>query len=256
MKAIIIEDEEIIARVLQNKIKNVAPDIQIVELLPSLKTSRRWLNENAEPDLIFMDIQLGDGVSFDLLKDFELKCPIIFTTAFDEYACRAFRANGIDYLLKPVDETQLATAIEKCRRMTGTHLPAHISLENLLRNLANPAAAIPYKERFIANVRNQWLPINTSDIACFGKDVLNFIYLHNGEKYLIDHNTLDEVESLLNPQQFYRANRQYIVNIDAIKSVKPVENSKLIIKLKEPNHHLVIDMSRLKTADFKKWLNR
>jgi two-component SAPR family response regulator len=105
IKAVIIEDEQLIARELVNKIMAVADDVSVIETLPSLKTARRWFMQNAEPDLLFMDIQLSDGVSFELFEEFDLSCPVIFTTAYDEYAVRAFKVNGIDYLLKPVDET-------------------------------------------------------------------------------------------------------------------------------------------------------
>lgn len=113
-----------------------------------------------------------------------------------------------------------------------------------------------YKEKFIVNIRNQWMPINTSEIACFARDTLNYIYLFSGERYLFDFSTLDEVEDLLDPHQFYRANRQFIINVDAVQTVKPLENSKLLIRLKEPNHKLEIDMSREKAPVFKKWLDR
>jgi DNA-binding LytR/AlgR family response regulator len=239
-----------------NKIKKVAPNVDVIAILPSLKTARRWFGENAEPDLLFMDIQLSDGVSFDIFKDFSLKCPVIFTTAYDEYAIRAFKVNGVDYLLKPVNENDLATAIDKCRRQIihTEAVPADITA--LIRSLANPDAASRYKEKFIVNIRNQWMPVNTKDIACFSKEVLNYIYLFNGDRYMIDYVTLEEVEELLDPKQFYRASRQFIVNMDAIQTVKPVENSKLIVRLKEPNHKLEIDMSRLKSPEFKKWMDR
>ncbi|QNA45275.1 LytR/AlgR family response regulator transcription factor [Lacibacter sediminis] len=256
MKAVIIEDEEIIAKVLENKIKKVAPDVDVVHVLPSLKTARKWFGENAEPDLLFMDIQLSDGVSFDIFNDFSLKCPVIFTTAYDEYAIRAFKVNGVDYLLKPVKETELAAAIDKGRKLLGKNEKPPADLAELIKSLANPSGSSKYKEKFIVNVRNQWMPINTKDIACFSKEVLNYIYLMNGEKYMIDYVTLEEVEELLDPRQFCRANRQFIINIEAIQTVKPVENSKLIIKLKEPNHKLEIDMSRLKSPEFKKWMDR
>jgi len=256
MKAIIIEDEEIIANVLLNKIKKVSNDVDVVTILPSLKTARKWLGENAEPDLMFMDVQLGDGVSFDIFNDFSLKCPVIFTTAYDEYAIRAFRVNGVDYLLKPVKETELTAAIDKCRKLAANKETPPADIQSLIRSLANPSSASKYKEKFIINIRNQWMPVNTKDIACFSKEVLNYIYLFNGEKYMIDYVTLEEVEELLDPKQFYRANRQFIINIDAIQTVKPVENSKLIIRLKEPNHKLDIDMSRLKSPEFKKWMDR
>lgn len=256
MKAVIIEDEEIIAKVLENKIQKVAPDVKVVHILPSLKTARKWLGENAEPDVLFMDVQLSDGVSFDLFNDFSLQCPVIFTTAYDEYAIRAFKVNGVDYLLKPVKETELATAIEKCRKLFEKNDKPPADITELIRSLANPSTVSRYKEKFIINVRNQWMPVNTKDIACFSKEVLNYIYLFTGEKFLIDYVTLEEVDELLDPKQFYRANRQFIINIDAVQTVKPVENSKLIIKLKEPNHKLEIDMSRLKSPEFKKWLDR
>lgn len=255
MKAIIIEDEEIIANVLLKKIKKVADDIDVIAVLPSLKTARRWFGENAEPDLLFMDIQLSDGVSFDIFKEFELKCPVIFTTAYDEYAIRAFKVNGVDYLLKPVNENDLSIAIEKCRRYAGKTAPAPTDITSLIQSLANPEAS-KYKEKFIVNVRNQWMPVNTKDIACFCKEAINYIYLLNGEKYSTDFVTLEEIEELLDPKIFYRANRQYIINIDALHSVKPVENSKLIVRLKEPNQKLEIDVSRLKSPEFKKWMNR
>lgn len=256
MKAVIIEDEEIIANVLLNKIKKVATDIDVVTILPSLKTARRWFGENAEPDLLFMDIQLSDGVSFDIFNHFSLKCPVIFTTAYDEYAIRAFKVNGVDYLLKPVNETDLAAAIDKCRKQLSKNETASADITALIKSLANPEATSRYKEKFIVNIRNQWMPVNTKDIACFSKEVLNYIYLFNGERYMIDYVTLEEVEELLEPKQFYRASRQFIINIDAIQTVKPVENSKLIVRLKEPNHKLEIDMSRLKSPEFKKWMDR
>ncbi len=256
MKALIIEDEEIIAKVLQNKIAAAAPDVDVITVLPSLKTAKKWFSENAEPDVLFMDIQLSDGVSFDLFNHFNLKCPVIFTTAYDEYAIRAFKVNGVDYLLKPVDEEDLKKAIDKCRAIISRQDAPPAGINELIRALANPGQSSRYKEKFIINVRNQWMPVNTKDIACFSKEVLNYIYLFNGERYMLDYTTLEEVEELLDPKQFYRANRQFIINIDAVQSVKPVENSKLIIRLKEPNHKLEIDMSRLKSPEFKKWLDR
>ena len=256
MKAVIIEDEEIIANVLLGKIKKIAEDIDVVAILPSLKTAKRWFGENAEPDVLFMDIQLSDGVSFELFNHFSLKCPVIFTTAFDEYAIRAFKVNGVDYLLKPINETELEVAISKCRKQAGKTETAPADIAALIKSLANPDAVSKYKEKFIVNIRNQWMPVNTSDVACFSKEVLNYIYLFNGERYMIDYVTLEEVEELLDPKQFYRASRQFIINIDAIQTVKPVENSKLIVRLKEPNQKLEIDMSRLKSPEFKKWMDR
>jgi DNA-binding LytR/AlgR family response regulator len=256
MKAIIIEDEDIIAKVLLNKIKSVSPDIEIITILPSLKKARKWFSENAEPDFMFMDIQLSDGVSFDIFKDFDLKCPIIFTTAYDEYAVKAFRLNGADYLLKPVDDDDLKTAISRCKNIISKQSSPVANINELIQQLSHPSSAPAYKEKFIVNFRNQWLPIKTDQIACFCKEAINYIYLESGERYSLDFVTLDEIEELIDPQKFYRANRQFIVNIEAIESVKPIENAKLIIKLKSPNQKLEIDISRVKTPEFKKWLDR
>ncbi|HEX7846749.1 MAG TPA: LytTR family DNA-binding domain-containing protein [Chitinophagaceae bacterium] len=255
MKAVIIEDEEIIAKVLENTIKKVDDSIEVIDILPSLKVARKWFGNNAEPDILFMDIQLSDGVSFDLLEHYKLSCPIVFTTAYDEYAIRAFKVNGVDYLLKPVEEEELKRAIEKCKNIINKQSTPAADINSLILSLANPGAS-KYKQRFVVNVRNQWMPVQVKDIACFTKEVLNYIYLFNGERYIVDVNTLDEVEEVIDPGQFYRANRQFIINIDAVQSVKPVENSKLIIKLKEPNHKFEIDMSREKTPVFKKWMDR
>lgn len=257
MKALIIEDEEIIAKVLQNKIRKVDAEIDVIDILPSLKVARKWFLNNAEPDMIFMDIQLSDGVSFDLLEQYKLNCPIVFTTAYDEYAIRAFKVNGVDYLLKPVDEDDLKKAIDKCRSIIKGKSGLPVDLAELVQSLTHPVrAGSKYKERFIVNMRNQWMPISTKDIAFFSKETLNYLYLFSGERYLVDFTTLDEVEELLDPNQFYRANRQYIINIDAVQTVKPAENAKLVIRLKEPNHKMEIDMSREKAPGFKKWLDR
>ena len=204
-----------------------------------------------------MDIQLSDGVSFELLEHFKLNCPIVFTTAYDEYAIRAFKVNGVDYLLKPVDEEELKRAINKCKAIIERKNPVATDFTELMKALANPQQSMnKYKERFLVNIRNQWMPIATSDIACFAKEALNYVYLFNGERYMLDFSTLDDVEEVLNPDQFYRANRQYIINIDAIQTVKPMENSKLSIRLKEPNHKFEIDMSREKAPVFKKWVDK
>ncbi len=256
MRALIIEDENLIARELKNKISSVSSDVDVIEVLPSLKTARKWFLENAEPDLIFADIQLSDGVSFEIFERYELKCPVVFTTAYDEYAIRAFKVNGVDYLLKPVDIDDLKKAIDKCRNLheQKTKLPAN--LQELMQVLQQPANGKPlYKEKFVVNVRNNWIPILTKDIACFARENLNYIFTFSGEKYIVDYVTLEEIEELLDPKIFYRANRQAIVHIDSIQSVKPHENQKLTLTLKAPLK-MEQDISREKAPGFKKWFDR
>ncbi|HVF96323.1 MAG TPA: LytTR family DNA-binding domain-containing protein [Flavisolibacter sp.] len=256
MKALIIEDEDLIAAELQTKIEAVADDVKVIDVLPSLKTAKKWFMQNAEPDLLFMDIQLSDGVSFDLFDTYVITCPVIFTTAYDEYAIRAFKVNSIDYLLKPVNDEALKKAIDKSRTVHFDAKPS-TDVASLLASLGQMAGARPvYKEKFLVNMRNQFLPINTKDIAFFMKDVIQYLYLFNGDRYVVDYDSMDDLEEVLDPKQFYRANRQFILNLDAIKSARPKENSKLTIYLKEPLHKFEVDMSREKVPTFKKWLDR
>jgi DNA-binding LytR/AlgR family response regulator len=256
MKALIIEDENLIARELKNKIASVSSDVDIIEVLPSLKTARKWFLENAEPDLIFADIQLSDGVSFEIFERYELKCPVIFTTAYDEYAIRAFKVNGVDYLLKPVDTNELKKAIDKCRSLNEQKAKLPTNLQELMQVLQQPANGTPlYKEKFVVSVRHNWIPILTKDIACFVRENLNYIFTFSGEKYIVDFVTLEEIEELLDPKTFYRANRQAIIHIDSIQSVKPHENQKLTLTLKTPLK-MEQDISREKAPGFKKWFDR
>jgi DNA-binding LytR/AlgR family response regulator len=257
LKALIIEDEKLIARDLANKITEIDPGIQIIEILSSLKSARKWFLTNEEPDLIFMDIHLNDGLSFDIFKSFTIKCPVIFTTAYDKYAIRAFKLNGIDYLLKPVSEEELSVAIEKARKMKAINSIIFNDHIALAFDYINPIiSAKKYKEKFIVNYRNQWIPLNVSDIALFTRDNVNYIITRNGKTYTSDNSTLEDIEELINPNDFFRANRQCIIHINSINSIRPTDNQKLIVQLKDPLAHLQVDISREKAPAFKKWLNR
>jgi DNA-binding LytR/AlgR family response regulator len=256
LNAVIIEDESLIAKELQFKIAAVADDVKILTVLPSIKTANKWFLENAEPDLLFADIQLSDGVSFEIFERYQLNCPVIFTTAYDEYALKAFKVNGIDYLLKPLDTDELKKAIDKARTIaeSKSHYPKDI--QQLLNMMANPqSAATAYKEKFIVKVRNNWVPVLTKDIACFYRDNLNYLLTFGGDKYMLDFVTLEEIEELLDPKLYFRANRQSIVHIDAIQSIKPHENQKLSVTLKSPLK-MDQDISREKAPGFKRWFER
>ncbi len=257
MKAVIIEDEELIANELETKIKEVSMDVDVVEIIPSLKVAGKWFLNNALPDLLFMDIQLSDGVSFSLFEKFQITCPVVFTTAYDEYAVKAFKVNGVDYILKPVENEELKKAIDKCRAIVESKNQYPTDIKELLTTvLGGQGAAIEkFKEKFIVNTRRQWMPVSTKDIAVFSKESLFYIYTFSGEKHILDFESMDEIEELLNPQQFFRANRQCIINLEAVQSVKPLENSKLVLTLK-PAIKFEIDISREKAPLFKKWLDR
>lgn len=254
MKAVIIEDEQLLADELRHKLAACCADVNIIEVLPSLKTARRWMMQNAEPELYFMDIQLSDGVSFELFETFTIACPVVFTTAYDEFAVKAFKVNGVDYLLKPIDEEELAVAVAKCRKIVESKAAYPKDIRQLVMQLAQTAASA-YKEKFIVHQRHQWVPVNTTDIALFIKDTLHYLYTFSGEKHILDFDSMEEIEDALDPKQFYRANRQTLLNIAAIQSVRPHENQKLTIMLKPPLK-IEVDISREKAPLFKKWFDR
>lgn len=254
MKAVIIEDEALLSEELVNKLARKCPDVEVTEILPSLKTARRWLMSNAEPDLLFMDIQLSDGVSFELFDTFQIGCPVVFTTAYDEFAVKAFKVNGVDYLLKPIDEDELAVAVDKCRKIIESKAAYPKDIQQLVLRLSQPNAAA-YKEKFIVHQRHQWVPVNTEDVALFLKETLHYMFTFNGDKHILDFDSIEEIEDVLDPKQFYRANRQALINIKAIQSVRLHENQKLTLTLKPPLKAQV-DVSREKAPQFKKWFDR
>lgn len=257
MNALIIEDEKLVALELIASLAEVDPAIHIVGTVNSVKTALRWFAENAEPDLIFADIQLADGVSFTIFEKFHLSCPVIFTTAYNEYAIKAFKVNGIDYLLKPVDWEELRQAIAKARALTKNIGKVAIDVQKLMQALNSPAALKPaYREHFLGNARNSWVPVRISDVAYFMRDQVNFMVTNTSERYIVDYDTLDQIESMIDPAQFYRASRHCIVNIDAVQRVKGLANLKLQLVLKAPNHQFDIDISRDKAPSFKKWLEQ
>jgi len=256
MNAIIIEDEKIVARELSIKIGRTNPEVNILEILPSIKTAINWFTKNAEPDVVFADIQLADGISFEIFEKFKLHCPIIFITSYNEFAIRAFKVNGIDYLLKPVELIDLYNAIEKAKIINQRQTKAPLDLNKLMAILQTGSTPKPaYKEHFLCNHRNAWVPVKTKDISYLYYESVVHIVTKNNEKFSLD-DTMEELEAILDPDVFYRINRQYIVNIDVIQRVWGLENFKLIVKLKEPHQGVEIDISRQKAPLFKKWLER
>lgn len=256
MKAVIIEDEKLNVAELKHLLAEVAPDVEIIQSLPSIKTARKWIAENTEPDVYFMDIRLGDGLSFELFDQYAIQCPVIFCTAYEEYAIRAFKVNGVDYILKPVQKDDLARAVDKVKKQQKVTNEMPASIQQLVNQFMNPGAApSKYKERFVLNANGKLTPVETKDIAMFYKDTLTYIYLFTGEKLIYDYSTLDETESLLDPGLFFRANRQCIINLHSIQSIKPQLNLKLDVQLKAPLK-MPVDVSREKATQFKKWLDR
>ncbi len=249
-KILIIEDEEANADRLQRFLLKIRPTMEVLDVLDSVKKSIAWLSENEAPDLIIMDIRLADGLCFEIFQQAEVKSPVIFTTAYDEYAIKAFKYNSIDYLLKPVDKDELEAAINKFEQLSTQSVDQQLLIENLLATIQPKA----YRTRFLIPYRDSYQRINVGDIAFFYSQVgINYATLFNGETVIIPQ-TLETLEQQLDPAVFFRANRQYIVHIDSIEKVHNYFNSKLKLEIKNCTDPDVI-VSRTKAPLFKAWLD-
>lgn len=250
MKVIIIEDEKPSARRLQRMLDSL--HVKAETMLHSVEESVEWFNNNEHPDLIFLDIQLSDGLSFEIFDAVEIKSAVIFTTAYDEYALQAFKLNSIDYLLKPIDDDELAKAIKKYQERI-THKHAVTMDFNDIKNLLINPIERAYKKRFSVKVGQHLKLINIDDIECFySENKGTYAYTSDGRNYLLD-TTLEQLEFELEPQQFFRISRKFYVNINAIKDMIHYTNSRLQIKLNTFNDQDVI-VARERVKDFKDWL--
>jgi len=250
-KVIIIEDEPPAAKRLTRMLSKISDDIKIVELLDSVESSIEYFKGNPEVDLIFMDIQLGDGLSFEIFGEAQIKCPIIFTTAYDEYTMQAFKVNSIDYLLKPIENEELAGAVQQFRNYTKQQKDEQsFALEDLLVNLQEKR----YKERFLIKKAKSLSIVYTEHISYFhSEDGYSHITTSDGKVYIIDH-TMDQLESILNPNFFHRVNRKLIINLDSIVKVHDYFNSRLKLELK-PTTKFDSIVARDRVKMFKKWLD-
>jgi two-component system, LytTR family, response regulator len=260
MKAIIIEDEELAAEGLSISLKKVEADIEILAVLDSVKTAVAWLKNNPAPDLAFLDIQLADGLSFEIFEQTPINCPVIFTTAYDEYALRAFRVNSIDYLLKPIGTDDLKRTFEKLKVIKGETTPPQYLSQDLIKQvmaIATQQVKTPqYKTRFMIKIGEHLQTIPAEDIDfLLGENKIVWLYHKNGRKYVVDY-TLDQLEDLLEPNRFFRLNRQFIASIETIKDVISYSNSRLKIVFKTPPNKEDIIMSREKVEAFKNWMGK
>ncbi|WP_452602407.1 LytR/AlgR family response regulator transcription factor [Pontimicrobium sp. MEBiC06410] len=250
MRVIIIEDEKPSARRLQRMLQ--ALDMEAETLLHSVEESIAWFQNNEHPDLIFLDIQLSDGLSFEIFDAVEVKSAIIFTTAYDEYALQAFKLNSIDYLLKPIDDDDLEAAVSKFKTRLPQKQSVTLDFNDIKKLLINPIER-EYKKRFSVKVGQHLKLINIDDIECFySENKGTYLYTKEGRNYLLD-NTLDQLEEELEPQAFFRINRKFFVNIQAIKDMVSYTNSRLQIKLNTYNEQDII-VARERVKDFKQWL--
>jgi DNA-binding LytR/AlgR family response regulator len=250
VKVLIIEDELPASQKLERLLKETDESIEVVGVLESVEDSTNWFLQNPGPDLIFMDIQLNDGLSFEIFENIEIKTPIVFTTAFDEYALKAFKVNSVDYLLKPVSLEELKKAIDKFRVIHQKGLES-IKIESLINQL-QPRN----KERFLIKIGEHFRSVQASGINYFFiKDRFSFINVDKGKNYMIDY-SLDKIEKIVDPGTFFRVNRNYIINFKAIRDIVAYSSSRLKIYLNNMLDDNEIIVSRERVTEFKKWMDR
>lgn len=221
-------------------------------MLHSVEEAIVWFRENKHPDLIFLDIQLSDGLSFEIFEAVDIQSSVIFTTAYDEYALQAFKLNSIDYLLKPIDDTELETAVKKYLNFRPEKQKMSLDFEDIKKLLVNPLER-DYKKRFTVSVGQHLKIINAEDIECFySENKGTYASTTDGRNYLLDH-TLENLESELHPNTFFRVSRKFYVNINHIKDIVSYTNSRLEIKLNRFNEQGIV-VSRERVKDFKLWL--
>jgi len=252
MKTIIIEDEKPAARLLQRKLEKIG--VSVDKMLHSVSEAIEWFSANSHPDLIFLDIQLSDGLSFEIFEKITIKSAIIFTTAYDEYALKAFKLNSIDYLLKPIDEEDLDIAVKKFKDRLPAQQPLQIDFEQIRNMLKNPFEKV-YKKRFTVKIGQQLKVVQTEEIECFySENKGTYIHTKDNRDYLID-STLEILEHELDPDSYFRVSRKFIVPMKAIREISMYSNSRLKVILPTYKADEVI-VSREKVADFKAWIGR
>lgn len=250
MKALIIEDESPASERLIRMLKSVDDTIEIIDQLDTVERSVQYLKNNEHPDLIFLDIELGDGQSFDIFKKIKVKSHIIFITAFEEFAMKAFKYNSIDYLLKPLKKVELEFALEKYKAQHSLS-KQQFDFSKILEELKG----VPrnFRTRFLIKKGTRFLPVNAEEVAFFyTKDRLHWIKTKDDADHIIENN-LDELEEQLDPEKFHRVNRQFIISYTAIDKVHALFDGKLKLTARPVSYEDII-ISRLRAGDFKKWL--
>ncbi len=250
MKVLIIENEYRASKKLERLLDEIDSGIEVVDVLESVENAINWFHNNPYPELIFMDIQLDDGICFEIFENCEIKTPVIFTTAYDEYSLKAFKVNSVDYLLKPIDFEELKKAIEKFKMIHDKQL-YYNKFELIINQLQTTK-----KERFLVKIGEHYKSIPIGNINCFYiKDRCNFIKIDEGNNYAIDY-SLEKIEQMIEPKMFFRVNRNFIINFNAIQDILAYSSSRLKITLKNANDIEEILVSRERVADFKKWMDR
>lgn len=250
MKVLILEDEPLAAKRLESLVKSIKPSAEIVAKLESVRSTIKWMSEHPQPDLILMDIQLADGLSFELFQQVAITAPIIFTTAYDEYAIRAFKVNSVDYLLKPIEKEELEIAFDKFNSQQKATSQDQIG--KVLETLLSPQTA--WKTRFLLKAGARFDVVEAKDVAyLYAEDKVVFLVTKEQKKYFLDE-TLDDLEKKMNPKDFFRVNRKYISQVSSIERIEPHFNGRIKIMLHQRNDDDIY-VSREKAELFKKWLD-
>lgn len=251
MKIIIIEDEKLSAEHLTTLLKKVDAEISVVAVFDSVKKSVEAFRKGISADLLLVDIHLADGLSFEIFANAANDIPVIFTTAYDDYAIRAFKLNSVDYLLKPVGLEDLKTSVDKFKRMNEKHQT--VTLENIAAVYRN--LNVQYKNRFMVKVGDTIVSVKTNDIHHFiAEDGISLLVNNSGKRYPVDY-TLDQLEAMLAPDQFFRINRKVLIGINAVTKVSAWFNSRLRLSSEMLEGDSAV-VSRERVNDFKQWLDK
>jgi two-component system LytT family response regulator len=254
MNILIVEDEPLVAAGLARMVHELEPGSVIMGPLGSVKETRQWLSSHPLPDLILSDIQLSDGISLDIFSAEEPACPIIFTTAYDEYAIRAFKMNSIDYLLKPIDRKELQSAFHKFHLLQSKYSNDQF-LKQIMEVFRNFNSTNKYKERFAVHQGRTVLLVPAESVAFFLKEELIYLVDKEGKKYITDYRSLEEIVEHVDPRLFFRANRQHFVQIDSIEGFRIDESGKIHIKMRNIKVEGVV-ISKEKAPEFRNWFDK
>ena len=251
MRILLIEDERLAADRLRKLVSAALPEATIEGPIPSVKKAVAWFEEEEAPDLAFCDIQLADGLSFEIFERVALRTPIIFTTAYDEYAIKAFKVNSIDYLLKPIQEDALQQAVQKFKRLSPEKpFVDPVVLEKMMLNMNRQ-----YKSRFMVKIGEHIHAVTVEEVLYFfSEEKATFLVTNQHKRYIIDY-ALDHVEQMVDPNRFFRTNRKFLISFSSIKNIIAYSGSRLKIDLENGGDHEVL-VSREKVAPFKEWLDQ
>lgn len=257
MNVLIIEDEELAVKKLTSVLAEVAPEAKLEADLDSIEGAVNWLNSHPAPDIIFMDIELVDGQSFEIFERVDVKSPVIFTTSYDEFAIQAFRVNSVAYLLKPVEREDLQAALDKYAQLKdfySTKAPG-FSISSLVDELQARMQPKGYRRRFLVKYGNRLTSVDAGDIAYFfTQNRVNFFRTHDNKKLVVDY-SLEELEEMIDPADFFRINRSYIVSVKAVEKIDEYFGQRIALQLR-PNADEQVIVSREKVTPFKTWMGK